>query len=132
MFSKAKVGDRVWSLLHGWGTVDENVKDQRYSVYVKFDNGREDTFTNCGRNMTFHANPTLFWDKVKITPPPPKLEVDTPILVKDGDDEDWRPAHFARFPSEGVLTWMGGRTSHTAGDAVFWEQWKLPEVEKNQ
>ena len=138
MFSNAKVGDRVWCLRSGWGivtTVDR--EDSRYQLYVVFEDGQADWFTNCGREMTHDLNPILFWDEVKITPPTqplPKLEVDTPILVRDRDDERWLPAHFARFSPEGVVTWMGGKTSYTAkdGDVMFWEQWKLPESENNK
>lgn len=135
MFSKAKVGDRVWSLLWGWGIISKvDQQEHPYPIRVEFDIDEVEWFTLCGKYLLEHINPTLFLDEVKITPPHPKLAVDTPILVRDEDDEDWQPAHFARFTPEGVVTWVGGRTSYTNGGygEISWEQWKLTESENNQ
>ena len=135
MFKNAKVGDRVFSLLNGWGTVDEvEMGHSSYPISVDFDSGKIDRFTSCGKCMVFHSNPVLFWDEVKITPPEKPLPVDTPILVRDDDDEEWQPAHLARFTHPGVMTWMGGKTSHTTldGAEMSWDEWKLPESENNK
>lgn len=40
-----------------------------------------------------------------------KVEVDTPILVRDLDIDVWRKRHFAFFDDERVHAWEGGATS---------------------
>ena len=43
-----------------------------------------------------------------------KVEVDTPILVKDYEDEPWVRRHFAKYEDGLVYAWSVGRTSWTA------------------
>lgn len=60
-----------------------------------------------------------------------KVAVDTPILVKDHDGEDWEKRYFAFFEDGNVYTWMSGTTSWTAdiaGGATDWKYAKLAEV----
>ena len=135
MFSKAKVGDRVFSIRFGWGTIVElDPTCVRGLVYccVPDLRSRELWFNVNGKEDGGDLFPSVFWGEPKFEMPKrplPELKVDTPILVRDEDWEDWRPAHFARFSPEGVATWMGGKTSYTTldGAEMFWKQWKLPE-----
>lgn len=43
-----------------------------------------------------------------------KIPVDTPILVRDGNDEKWEKGHFAKYENNRVYVWMEGRTSFTS------------------
>lgn len=43
-----------------------------------------------------------------------KVKVDTPILVRDANDEKWEKGHFAKYENNRVYVWMEGRTSFTA------------------
>ena len=59
-----------------------------------------------------------------------KVEVDTPILVRNTEDEEWRKRYFAKYDKYGfVYTWKSGRTSWTEEDLCVWNYAKLPEDE---
>lgn len=60
-----------------------------------------------------------------------KVEVDTPILVRDFEDMKWGKRHFAFFKDERVYTWDGGVTSWTCENpncVMSWKYAKLAEV----
>lgn len=60
-----------------------------------------------------------------------KVEVDTPILVKDNYDEEWVKSYFASYKNGEVRAWMGGRTSFSVKnktDTFGWKYAKLAEV----
>lgn len=72
MFSNAKVGDRVWDIRKGWGTVECTDFGPDYSLRVEFDefdDGGDETFTIDGKYLFHDKNPTLFWDEVKFDVP---------------------------------------------------------------
>lgn len=61
-----------------------------------------------------------------------KVKVDTPIYVRDTEEEEWRKRHFAGFEDGEVSAWNGGLTSWTADDEKnvrFWKYAKLAERE---
>ena len=60
-----------------------------------------------------------------------KVEVDTPILVKDDYDDKWKKAYFAKYEDEMIYAWSNGRTSFSArnkDDTFVWDRAKLAEV----
>lgn len=60
-----------------------------------------------------------------------KVEVDTPILVKDDCDDKWEKAYFAKYEDEMIYAWDNGRTSFSARnkeDTFIWDRAKLTEV----
>ena len=60
-----------------------------------------------------------------------KVEVDTPILVKDDCDDKWEKAYFAKYEDEMIYAWANGRTSFSARnkeDTFIWDRAKLAEV----
>lgn len=59
-----------------------------------------------------------------------KVENNDPILVRDGDDEEWNRAHFACYKDGKVHAWSGGKTSWTASSYMYWMQAKLAEPQK--
>lgn len=62
-----------------------------------------------------------------------KVEVDTPILVKEFEDEAWGRRHFARYENGIVYVWNCGHTSWTAfdnSDVTVWKYAKLAESEE--
>ena len=68
-----------------------------------------------------YTEPEVDWSKV---------EVDTPILVKDFENEEWRDRYFARYENETIYVWGDGRTSWSAydnSDVDSWEYVKLAE-----
>lgn len=63
-----------------------------------------------------------------------KVEVDTPILVKDMEYENWRKRYFAEYKDEVVYAWVNGKTSWSAvddKDVTTWNYAKLAEGEEN-
>lgn len=61
-----------------------------------------------------------------------KVAVDTPILVRDFEYEEWRDRYFARYENETIYVWSDGRTSWSAydnSDVTSWEYVKLAERE---
>ena len=55
-----KVGQKVWDVLHGEGTVLRADKAYTYPVCVKFANGVEYTYTPDGKYTSEHALPSLY------------------------------------------------------------------------
>lgn len=72
-----------------------------------------------------YEEPEIDWNKV---------EVDTPILVKDMEYENWRKRYFAEYKNEVVYAWVNGKTSWSAvddKDVTTWNYAKLAESEEN-
>ena len=60
-----------------------------------------------------------------------EVKVDTPILVKQYEQDEWEKRHFAYFKDERVYAWLCGATSWSAdyeGDTTDWNLAKLAEV----
>lgn len=70
MFSNAKVGDRVWSYHHNWGTITKIERFDNYPLFVKFDNKEYvESFNLNGMGNVLDKKPTLFWDELKFEIP---------------------------------------------------------------
>lgn len=65
-----------------------------------------------------------------------KVPVDTPIYVRDYEEENWYPRHFAKFENEKVFTWMDGSTSFSAENdsdkMISWRFAKLKDPVKEK
>ena len=59
-----------------------------------------------------------------------KVEVDTPILVREYEEQDWVKRYFAKYENGTVYAWRDGCTSWTEENASAWKYAKLPEDEK--
>lgn len=60
-----------------------------------------------------------------------KVEVDTPILVRNNEHQEWSKRYFAEYKDEKVYTWNGGCTSWTAERYMApWNYAKLAESEE--
>lgn len=60
-----------------------------------------------------------------------KVEVDTPILVRDFEGSDWFRRHFAKYENGTVYAWDGGDTSWSGEDIMTdWKYAKLAESEE--
>ena len=60
-----------------------------------------------------------------------KVAVDTPILVREYENNYWSKRHFAFFKNGKVYAWLDGDTSWTADDndgTTSWRYAKLAEV----
>ena len=71
--------------------------------------------------MEEYEEPEIDWSKIKI---------DTPVLVRDNENNEWRRFHFAKYENGLVYTWVAGATSWTAkGNMYKWRFAKLAESE---
>ena len=60
------------------------------------------------------------------------VEVDTPILVRQGKNGEWLERHFAKYENGDVYAWVDGQTSWTGTDEIKWKYAKLAEVDWNK
>ena len=67
-----------------------------------------------------YEEPEVDWNKV---------EVDTPILVRDSEGSEWVKRYFAEYEDERVYAWTSGCTSWTTGHMTAWKYAKLVESE---
>ena len=73
--------------------------------------------------MEEYEEPEVDWSKV---------EVDTPILVRQGNNGGWLERHFAKYENGDVYAWVDGQTSWTGADEIKWKYAKLAEVDWNK
>ena len=76
-----------------------------------------------------YEEPKIDWNKIK---------VDTPVLVRDGENNEWQRSYFAKYEDGFVYTWIAGATSWTAvgyeavGSVYRWKYAKLAESEDSK
>ena len=70
-----------------------------------------------------YEEPKTDWSKVK---------VDTPILVRQGNNGEWLERHFAKYENGDVYAWVDGQTSWTGADEIRWKYAKLAEDEESK
>ena len=58
------------------------------------------------------------------------MAVDTPILVRDYDEQDWLKRYFAKYENGVVFSWAEGSTSWSAKRTTRWKEAKLAESEE--
>ena len=58
-----------------------------------------------------------------------KVEVNTPILVRDCDDDRWIKRYFAKYENEIIYAWNSGATSWSTSCMTGWKYAKLAESE---
>ena len=73
--------------------------------------------------MKEYEEPEVDWSQV---------EVDTPILVKNSEDEMWRKRHFAKYKNGNIYAWSNGFTSWTENYMASWNYAKLAENEESK
>ena len=59
-----------------------------------------------------------------------KVEVDTPILVRDYEGQEWARKYFAKYENKTIYAWDSGRTSWTGDGVTEWKYAKLAENEE--
>ena len=59
-----------------------------------------------------------------------KVEVDTPILVRDFEGSDWLKRYFAKYEDGYAYAWGNGCTSWNADNMYAWNYTKLAESEE--
>lgn len=67
-----------------------------------------------------YEEPEIDWSKV---------EIDTPILVRDYEGQEWERRYFAKYENKTIYAWDSGRTSWTEDGVTEWRLAKLAETE---
>jgi hypothetical protein len=73
------------------------------------------------------------WSEQEYVEPPvdwSKVPVDTKILVRDSEDEEWKKRHFAKFEDGKIFAWPSGATSFSSENSdsiTWWMKAKLSE-----
>lgn len=70
-----------------------------------------------------YKEPEVNWSKVK---------VDTPILVKECEQNLWWKRYFAKFEDGKVYAWRDGATSWTANDEYDVASWKYAKLAESE
>lgn len=134
-FETASIGDRVWSLTLGWGTIAHTLyeDEQFYPIMVELDSGERESFTKEGLLYTHHIHQTLFWDEVEIkapTKPLPKLNKDDCVEVWNANTVDptiTYKRHFSHFEDGSIFCFRDGGTSWTRTQTNGWNRWRKPK-----
>lgn len=84
------------------------------------------------KNITCYLCSTAvsMWLEKEYQPPDTdwsKVAVDTPILVRNSEGQEWKKRHFAKYEDETVFVFSGGATSWTEYDICDWKFAKLPD-----
>ena len=58
-----------------------------------------------------------------------KVEVDTPVFVRDSENDVWKRRYFAKYEYKKVYTWVDGRTSWSNKIADVPVCWKYAQLE---
>lgn len=70
-FKNAKVGDKVWHIIHGWGKIVHINKDSAYGITARFtcpDNSCSfnSSYTFDGFACIGHKCPSIYWNEIKL------------------------------------------------------------------
>ena len=86
---------------------------------------------NCRKNVNEWANseyvepiePPVDWSKVP---------VDTPILVRHSESNEWDRRYFAKYKNGLVYAWKQGATSWSAEDPAYVCDWKYAKLAESE
>ena len=70
-----------------------------------------------------YKEPEIDWSKV---------EVDTPILVRESEQNPWLKRYFAKFKNGKVYAWNGGKTSWSIEDKIGMLCWKYAKLAESE
>lgn len=91
MFRNAKIGDKVWDIIYGWGNIISVIKDYPFPIAVDFSNGKTISYKFNGKNNDTDINPRLFWDEIKFEIPEKPFDLEDELrrleVVKFKTDE---------------------------------------------
>ena len=101
--------------------------------FAKYENGLVYAWKDSRTSWTTEA--MTDWNYAKLAEPEvdwSKVEVDTPILVRQGKNGKWLERHFAKYENGNVYAWVDGQTSWTGTDEIKWKYAKLAESEETK
>lgn len=78
-FENAKVGDKVWDIIYGWGNIISVIKDYPFPIMVEFGNGKRTSYKFNGKYNDTDVNPVLFWNEIKIDIPEKPFDLESEL-----------------------------------------------------
>ena len=126
---KLKKDDRVLVSANGVDWIKRHFEkyDQEENVVYVYTEGATSWTENQG---------SLSWKYAKLPEDEPEAKpeidwanvlVDAEILVRNYEDDEWKPRHFASSKGGDVYAWAYGCTSHTSKTLICWKYAKLAE-----
>ena len=125
MTNREKYMDEILAVQH-WGNFDGEICGCGNCPECDFNDG----------SNTFHCKKArLAWLQDEAAEEPKvdwsQVPVDTPVWVRDREDQDWKPRYFAKYEDGLVHAWDGGTTRWSSdGGTTGWTQAKLAEEDK--
>jgi hypothetical protein len=117
-----RLGNKLqWEVIDAFGITDA----YGYQIILRIREKEEmKEYTIIKSDIADLKGDTVDWSKVK---------VDTKILVRNYEQEDWSKRYFAKYENERVFTWSRGKTSWSVCDkeVIDWNYAKLAEEEEN-
>lgn len=104
--------------------------------FKKYDFAEESVYAYINGATSWSAGDYNQWKYAKLPEDEPKskpevdwknVPVDAKILVRNYEDDEWKPRHFASSKGGDVYAWAYGCTSHTSKTLICWEYAKLAE-----
>ena len=128
MTNKEKYGNKIIELAIDEGVLALKNGEPAPCAKIKCedcDYGKSDSCKGSTRGFrewlnSEYVEPPVDWSKV---------EVDTPILVRQTKDGEWLRRHFAKYEGGIVYTWKDSHTSWTEDCMTGWKYAKLAETE---
>lgn len=130
MKNKEKFHDEIFEIVCSGGSlaVDKETKKPVSCRKIICENCLFFRKGNCQNNRKYwceseYKESQIDWSKVPI---------DTPIWVRDCEEEEWLPRYFAKFEDGYVYAFYNGATSWSSetGTSTKWEYAKLAEMEE--
>lgn len=114
MFRNAKVRDRAYDILRGWGTIVEINEDREYPIVFIADVDSFCTFTFDGKRDVNDKNPSLFWDEIKYEIPEKSTVFDLEkelrkLIIKEFEFEERNYYLYYNLEDEEIATRVIGR-----------------------
>ena len=99
--------------------------------FAKYENG--DVYAWVDGQTSWTGADKIKWKHAKLAEVDwNKIEVDTPILVREYEDGEWIKRYFAKYKDGKVYAWNGGRTGQTESYMTPWKYAKLVESEEER
>lgn len=131
MTNKEKYGDKIIELLIDGGLFALKNGEPALCEEIEC---RECDFCKSSDSCGGFAYKFREWLNSEYVEPPvdwSKVAVDTPILVRDSEEEAWRKRYFAKYENNTVYAWENGATSWSA-DCSNTTDWKIAKLAESE
>lgn len=118
------VENRTFALINGKPALCESTECDECDFYHKIDRECKSNAFDFREWLNLeYAEPDVDWSKV---------EVDTPILVRHSESNEWDRRYFAKYENEMVYAWEAGATSWSAGSPAYITDWKYAKLTESE